>query len=78
MTSVGTALIIGVVAFFDTATKIRAEPQRGHGDGTCDFDSNKAMLNLSLFGFLPTIALRLYGQHKYKSRDPLDFKTFYT
>ena len=76
---VGTAFLLSVVTFFDTAQKIPASADsRIHGDGTCDFDSNASMRNLAVFGFLPIIAMRVYGQQKYKKRDPLDFKTFYT
>lgn len=48
-----------------------------HGDGTCDFDSNKAIRAVIYWSFIPTLILRSIGAYKYHNKDPLDFKTFY-
>lgn len=46
------------------------------GDGSCNFDSNRELMTLLYFSFLPSIILRTYGALKYHKKDPLDFRLF--
>lgn len=47
-----------------------------YGDGTCNFDSNHALMWLLYFSFLPSVILRTVAALKFRKSDPLDFRLF--